>query len=674
MSRRDEDDVSGDERRKPSRPGLPVDVYRLLRALRRGRSVLVLAAMLGLVTGVAVAKLVIGHTYEAGASLQYEGKPGQQAHEAQRDLPSLVAVAHSESMMIALRERMGLESASIDAMRNLVHVESDPGSGLVTFIGTGKSATEAANMANSLVELFLAHHRERRTHEVRTLLAGLDERIAAAEQEVEAARARYDEFRELNRITDLSAEQEQAISQAAELRSEADLTLAEVEALEARVTQLRRALDRTPRMQAVSAGNSDDAARLRELRARLTQARSSRSDEHPEVQALTRQVRALERQVRSGAGGTPEMGIDTLHAALRTSLAEAETELEAARHRAQSLEALAAEAAERTSRYSAIEGQAAAMLAQVNVKQALLEELSSTKARAADELRDVRTGFRIVSEARPPESARRSKKKHIVAATVPMLFVALAAGGLIFRELRGLYVKTPAETAWWGNGPVIGATIWPRDPRALLDLIADMDDVAPDARGTILVVAATENERDLAHEIASQLNHDFCAAGFLDIPNVRALPAPRTNSTQGERVIEVPPPSGRASIVIDGAAGLALAHEFLESPEDEPLRGPTELTFEDDSDADEPERRLICTAWAGPGEGQALRRAARLADRVLVVVTSEGIRATDLAQMKGRLGRQNAVGYVLVGIDDDVARLEDRAGPIEEFWEGGAGK
>src|SRR5690606_36105833 len=175
-------------------------------------------------------------------------------------------------------------------------------SGLVSFTTTADTARRAAQMANAVVELFLEHHRERRRLEVRALLGSLRERIEAAQVEVRQARARYDGFREQHRITNLSAEQEQSITQAAELRSEADLSLAEVRSLEARVTQLVGALERTPRMQAVSTGSSADATRLRELKTRLREARSSRSEEHPEVQALSRQVESLERQVRRGGG------------------------------------------------------------------------------------------------------------------------------------------------------------------------------------------------------------------------------------------------------------------------------------------------------------------------------------------------------------------------------------
>ena len=58
----------------------------------------------------------------------------------------------------------------------------------------------------------------------------------------------------------------------------------------------------------------------------------------------------------------------------------------------------------------------------------------------------------------------------------------------------------------------------------------------------------------------------------------------------------------------------------------------------------------------------------RLAERVLVVVTSGNIKATDLAQTQTRLGRDGAIGYVLVGASESTAKLPDREGPVEHFW------
>ena len=679
MSRYD-DDVADDEQAKPSRPGLPVDPHRVLRALLRGKWWLLVAAVIGSGIGVLIAKFVVKHSYESTASIRYEGFPDDDPREAQRQLPAMVSITHSEPILSRLRDRMGLGEASIDLMRQKVQVESDTGSGLVQFTTTGDSAEQSAEMANALVEIFLTHHREQRSENLREEIASLDERIGAAERELQSARRTYDGFREMHGITDLTAEQEQAITQAAELRSDADLAQAEVQALEARVQQLEQALAETPRMTAVATGDSRGQRRLRELEQRLDEARGQGlSDSHPQVQALQRQVDALRRGGGSSSGGGTRMSVNSLHEQTQTSLAEARTELESARRRQQSMQTLAQQAQERTNRFSTIEGQAAGLLAQVNVKEALVNELNQRRARIENSLRDVQTGFRSVADARPPESAVPSKKKWVVAAGIPMAFMTIMIGMLLFRELRGLRVQTPKEVAWWGNGPVIGTTTWPRDPRALIDLIADMDDYAPDARGTMLVVGATDGENELATEIASQLNHDWSSTTLIDVPVVGALPPGKGS--------DPPPPRGADDDydddddVISGEIHDAPSAMVLrDDPHDLALAGmdsPTEVDgipaiHAPPTTVENPQERLVCTAWSGP-EGQSLRRAARLADRVLAVVASNTLPATELAQQKIRLGRSHAVGFCLIAVTDDVARLPDRSGPVEEFWDGTAG-
>ncbi|MGB7476856.1 MAG: hypothetical protein WBM26_11640, partial [Polyangiales bacterium] len=76
----------------------------------------------------------------------------------------------------------------------------------------------------------------------------------------------------------------------------------------------------------------------------------------------------------------------------------------------------------------------------------------------------------------------------------------------------------------------------------------------------------------------------------------------------------------------------------------------------------------VALAWNGPLSGPVLRRAARLAHRVMVVVSS-GISAIELARIQTRLGRVKGVGYVLVNVGDSYVDLQDRVGPVEEFWE-----
>ena len=77
----------------------------------------------------------------------------------------------------------------------------------------------------------------------------------------------------------------------------------------------------------------------------------------------------------------------------------------------------------------------------------------------------------------------------------------------------------------------------------------------------------------------------------------------------------------------------------------------------------------VAIAWNGPLSGPVLRRAARLAHRVMVVVSS-GMSGVDLARVHRRLGREKGVGYVLVNVSDAYVDLHDRVGAVEEFWEG----
>ena len=77
----------------------------------------------------------------------------------------------------------------------------------------------------------------------------------------------------------------------------------------------------------------------------------------------------------------------------------------------------------------------------------------------------------------------------------------------------------------------------------------------------------------------------------------------------------------------------------------------------------------VALTWNGPLSGPLLRRAARLAHRVMVVVSS-GMSVIDLARLQTRLGRDKGVGYVLVNVSDAYVDLQDRVGSVEEFWEG----
>ena len=71
----------------------------------------------------------------------------------------------------------------------------------------------------------------------------------------------------------------------------------------------------------------------------------------------------------------------------------------------------------------------------------------------------------------------------------------------------------------------------------------------------------------------------------------------------------------------------------------------------------------------GPVPAQALRRAARLADRVLVVVTSGKHSIMQMLKIKSRLGRERGIGVLLVGLEKEFALVRDRVGDVTQFWQ-----
>lgn len=78
--------------------------------------------------------------------------------------------------------------------------------------------------------------------------------------------------------------------------------------------------------------------------------------------------------------------------------------------------------------------------------------------------------------------------------------------------------------------------------------------------------------------------------------------------------------------------------------------------------------QAVALAWNGPLIGPTLRRAARLADRVIVLVRDGALTPSELANLQIRLGREDAIGFLIVGVENEEANRRDRVGQVAEFW------
>lgn len=691
------------------RPGTPIEPSRLFRALRRGRWILLLAAIIGVIAGALAAKFLVKRDYEAGASLRFEGvtpfEEGARA-DVRRDLPPQISTFSQPALLESIRNRMGLD-APLYVIQSRITLASDPETGLVSITTRAQDPVEAANFANIVIDEFLDNRRTWRAEQIRNFIGTLDGRIAEAQVERDQARARYDAFRRDHGVTDLNSEQEGALTQAANLRAEANMANTTVAALEARIAQLQEQVNQQPARVRISQGttSSPEQTRLAALEAALREDLGHLSNDHPRVLRRRAEIEALRRDLAANGSTTVESfqsGSNPLFDSARSQLGEARAELRATRERATQLAALAEEAQARVSTFSAIEGEAAQLIADVNVKESVISALQNQRAHLSNMATNPDNGFRVITRAQAPEFPIASKTKYLIAAAIPAGLVVLVVLVLLLVEFRGLRLYSAAEIAYWANAPVVGTTTWPRDPRASSDLVADMDDFVPAARGGMLIVAATEHETPLAVDLAKQLSSDWLDSGlaspaglstFGDLsagisrdtrPDLSArtglLPATTTSAQSSHAAPSLHPHNAGQSVAHPGmsAAEFEAAPTQVQTPGGNPveLLGPPTIAMDSlpygilrpqsIPSADGP--RLIATAWEGPLHGQQLRRAARLADRVLVVVPSGATTVFQLRSIGTRLGHPSGLGYVVVGISEEFASLPDRAGDVESFW------
>ena len=649
------DDLGGvsDESGGGKRPGWPADPHRVRRALWNGRLWLIGGAVVGLVLGLFWAKVVMGHIYRTKVVLKYEGG----LHLAGYDfltghaLEPAANALHRESVLRRIRDERGSEG-SIAAVAAQIEYEFDRRAETVLVSVYGKTPGDAADFAHLVTDVFLTYHRERHARRIEQEIGQIAKRIEASEDQAEVARRRYNEFRETHGISHLSTEQMSLVTSAAGLRSDSQLAESEIRALEARVASLESQLATIPKTSMVSSGSSPERATYERLRQELVSARASLSDDHPRVQALQQQVAQLQSQIRSGGSGSGTFGSNATYTAVTRELRSTKSQLTMLKERQRGLSDMADRAQRRVESLSGIEGEASALLAEVEVNAALVSRLRANEAALEDALEHPPSGFAVLDPGAVPELPVRNKMKPIVFAGFVIVIGLLALALVLWREFRGLRVQTPAEIAFWGSGPVLAATPWPSDPLGLDELVAGLDDLVPEAKGTLLILGATPEDAPLARDFARRMNEDWFVAG----PTAVA-PGANTSVSEAPSPLTTPPPSS-GPYPIGGSRTPSAAPA---QPSTALARRPVQLVRR--------EQRIRLEAWDGPFEGQALRRAARLADRVIVLVRSNGMAALALNGIQRRIGREGGVGYIVLELPDELGTLPDRIGDVVGFWQ-----
>ncbi|MFT3925953.1 MAG: hypothetical protein QM778_25645 [Myxococcales bacterium] len=595
------------------RAGTPVDPLRIWNALRARWTWIFVAGVIGAFVGAAVAKKMISQTFAAQAVVAYQGDVSPQSPERQTVFESLTL--NSILAETAKRMKLPLPPAT---MRSFITLTTNERTNIVTIDGNWATADGAAGLVNTLVDVFLESRqrimRERLELEAQRLRGA----VGQAEAKYSDASKAYDKFRREQGITDISQERELAITQAAELAAQADTARADEQAARSKLDGIKLVPSTAPAPTTTSEADARqadlDEKRLLEARRELDVAKIQYSEDHPTVRRLAAEVSTLDARVKNRYGDKDGLSARR-HAA-------AERQASSAANRQRVAEEYRARLKDRLNKLSAVEGQAAVLLGELKVAEESLERAKQMLSGVELQLSRPSAEFQVLERAVVPQYALSSSRRR-AALGFPLGFALLATLITIALAFRKLDVRTPSEAAYWSKLPVIGASTWPRDPEMLSSLMHDLDDYAPHCEGVTLIVGVSIEEAHLARRVAEWDGHRM--PKIHDVNRLLAAGAPLAVAED------------RAS---DGGM-----------PEQE--MGPPVMQI------------LTLT---GPVPAQALRRAARLADRVLVVVYSGKHDIFQLMKIRGRLGRDTGIGLLFVGLEKDYAMVRDRVGAIESFW------
>jgi uncharacterized protein involved in exopolysaccharide biosynthesis len=647
-----------------SRPGLPVDFGRIWLSFKRDWRWIPIAGGIWLALGLIIAFGIIKHSYKSEAIMVWEPKGGGMPD--QRVLATQAASLKMPITLAKVKQRLKLPYP-IQSLEKQIEVWFDMRTHLVTVQSTGPSAEESRVLTRSVVDVFMENQTEIARARASDSASALDKDLIAARTQQDLARKAYDQFRTENGITDIESELRLAGEGLADLKAEKQRAEADALSLEARAARLDELFRKQKSTSMLSASVSNaNAERANTLKAELATAQARFSADHPTVARLKAELAAVQASAKSKDSQTSNvvMGANPEYQAIQSSLSTTKADQEAAAKRKQSFETFAESAEQRVARLSALEGKARTLLAEITVANTRIEELEVQLAQARDAVRTPLIEFRVLTPASLPEHPERSKRR-LVAIGMPVGGILVALLVLLLRPLRDGRVYTAREAAFWANMPVVSSSAWPRNKDAFFPLIDELGDEGGGARGFTLVLSASGRERVLAEELAYWLGGSSLGSdGKAEVQTSTAQDAAQQASAQAQTV-QVAAGGGHAGEVATySGAPPSTSTALAIVPSVKPAM--SSLT---------PYRRGAMTAtragthaWVGDTEGPALRRAARAADRVLVVLTSGTELFTALASLRTRLGRENGVALLLLGVSPELLKLPDRVGDVERFW------
>lgn len=503
---------------KPRRPGLPVEPRRLLWVLRDQRKRVLKAFVVASVFAL-LGSFFVPQSFESSAQLLYEGTPALEHAGATSTPDAFVETAVAPSRLREVRDQLGWD-VSLDDLRSQIQVTLEAEAAM-RIVGRASSAERAHALTRAVLDVFLARQATFNHAKLERLTSENAQGLERAKMKRDDAAAAYEVFREESGKPDVLKEKTQLLERADQLRTQAEAASVEVVAQQARIVELEKAQKELPRQMVASAkkGSPVDSP-LAQARSELASARASLSEQHPRVQALKERVASLQAQRKGQKAelGEQTMAVNPARAAVDQQLATARAALAGAKERESALLVLLKTIRAEIESISPDEGEARKLLGAAEAAEERFKYLSERAAQLRDASLGPMTGFRVLSSPMVPEESHPSGPYVVLLVMLPIATALIFAIAIIVRSLRSLTVEAPREVAWWGNGPVLGTSVWPRDPGALETFVDELEDYGMYGAGRTLVVPATEVERDIACSFAMRLaDAPWLAAAILDV-------------------------------------------------------------------------------------------------------------------------------------------------------------
>jgi hypothetical protein len=499
-----------------------------------------------------------------------------------------------------------------------------------------------------LIEVFVEQQRDFAKVRARAAIAILQRDAAVARARLDRARKTYETFRTESGVPDIAAEQRSALETLTRLKEKA-LTRSDAGVRGA------HAAAPTPPVRAPETAAARDARRLEELRAELAAMRA-RSPENSRIPALEAQIAALRgRSAHKLAADTttadPAPAPGSPHSTLWQFLSgEKAPSSEAAGRRGKEPPDALQAAQQRVTALAAMERAGQPLRADLEAAQSQLAGLEEALARAQDALETPHDDWRLLTPAVKPARPERANQS-LIAAGMPLAGMLVALLVLLLRPILDARVYTAREAAYWAGLPVIASSGWPRNREMFFSLVDELGQQAVGASGYTLLVGATGAEKALAEDLAYWLGGGpvgsrrggGSAAAYTEAAATTVVTTPHQS------------PLGAPEVIATSAGPSVKPSETLVIVERKPA-APLGI------------HPKGTHAWLGEVEGPALRRAARVADRVIVLLGSGTLTFTAVGALRTRLGRNSGVALIVLGLSPKLLELPDQAGDIGQFW------